>query len=71
MGMYILRRLLSSIPVLFGILIITFILVRSIPSHPCEMLLGEKATIEMCEEFLKAKGIDKPIPVQFGKRFST
>jgi peptide/nickel transport system permease protein len=29
------------------------------------MNLGEKATLEMCLEFLKAKGIDKPIPVQF------
>jgi len=66
MSTYILRRILSSIPVLFGILIITFILARSIPGHPCERLLGEKATLEMCERFLKDKGIDKPIPVQFG-----
>ena len=65
MGTYIFRRLLSSIPVLFGILIITFILSRSIPGHPCEMLLGEKATREMCENLLRSKGIDKPIPVQF------
>ena len=66
MSTYILRRTLASIPVLFGILIITFILARSIPGHPCEMILGEKATMEMCENLLKAKGIDKPIPVQFG-----
>ena len=66
MGTYIFRRLLTSIPVLFGVLIITFILARSIPVHPCEMLLGEKATLEMCERLLMAKGIDKPIPVQFG-----
>ena len=66
MGTYILRRLLTSIPVLFGILIITFILARSIPGHPCERILGEKATQEMCDKFIKAKGLDKPIPVQFG-----
>ncbi|MFC1996578.1 ABC transporter permease [Chloroflexota bacterium] len=66
MGTYILRRLLISIPVLFGILMITFILARSIPGHPCEMILGEKATQEMCDRFIKAKGLDKPIPVQFG-----
>jgi peptide/nickel transport system permease protein len=66
MGTYIFRRLLASIPVLFGVLIITFVLARSIPIHPCEMLLGEKATLEMCERLLRAKGIDKPIPVQFG-----
>ena len=66
MGTYILRRLFTSIPVLFGILLIAFILSRSIPGHPCEMILGEKATREMCESFIKAKGLDKPIPVQFG-----
>ena len=66
MGTYILRRLLSSIPVLIGILIITFILARSIPGDPCEMILGEKATQEICDRFIKAKGLDKPIPVQFG-----
>ena len=66
MGTYILRRTLAAIPVLFGILIITFALARFIPGHPCERILGEKATQEMCEQFLKAKGIDKPIPVQFG-----
>lgn len=66
MGTYILRRALASIPVLFGILFITFILARSIPGHPCEMILGEKATREMCENLLKSKGIDKPVLVQFG-----
>jgi len=66
MGTYIFRRLLTSIPVLLGILIITFIIARSVPGHPCEKILGEKATQEMCDRFIKAKGIDKPIPVQFG-----
>ena len=65
MGTFIFRRLLTSILVLFGVLIITFILARSIPFHPCEMLLGEKWTLEMCERLLIAKGMDKPIPVQF------
>jgi peptide/nickel transport system permease protein len=66
MGIYIFRRTLASIPVLFGIIIITFILARSVPGHPCEKILGEKATREMCENLLISKGIDKPIPVQFG-----
>ncbi|MFC1879567.1 ABC transporter permease, partial [Chloroflexota bacterium] len=63
---YILRRLFTSLPALFGVLIITFILARSIPGHPCEMILGEKATQEMCDRFIQSKGLDKPIPVQFG-----
>ena len=65
MGTYIFRRILTSIPVLFGILIITFILARSVPGDPCSGMLGPKATQEMCESFIKAKGLDKPVPVQF------
>jgi peptide/nickel transport system permease protein len=66
MSAYILRRTLTSIPVLFGILIITFILARSVPGDPCSGMLGPKATQEICERFIQAKGLDKPIPVQFG-----
>jgi len=65
-GTYILRRLLLSMPVLFGVLIITFILARSIPGNPCEGMLGPKATPEICDNFIKAKGLDQPITVQFG-----
>lgn len=64
MGRYIVRRLLSSLPVLFGVLIIAFVLARSVPGHPCEFLLGEKATRQMCDKFIESKGLDKPIPAQ-------
>ncbi len=63
---YAVRRLLASIPVLFGIIIFTFVLARSVPGHPCEKILGEKATPEICERFMQAKGLDRSIPVQFG-----
>jgi len=63
---FLLRRLLTSIPVLFGVLLITFILARSMPGDPCEGMLGPKATQEICDRFIEANGIDRPIPVQFG-----
>lgn len=63
---YTIRRLLLSIPVIFGILVVTFVLARSIPGDPCKAILGEKATAETCERFTKEHGLDKPIPVQFG-----
>ena len=63
---YTIRRVLSSIPVVFGILLVTFFLVRAIPGDPCTAILGEKATPEICERFFKEKGLDQPIPVQFG-----
>ena len=66
MTTYILRRILLSIPVLFGILFATFTLGRLIPGDPCRAMLGEKATDAVCDEFNKRHGLDKPILVQFG-----
>ncbi len=63
---YIAKRLLVSIPVLFGILVVTFVLARLIPGDPCKSILGEKATQEVCDRFNHAHGFDRPIHVQFG-----
>jgi peptide/nickel transport system permease protein len=65
MTTYILRRIFLSIPVLIGILFVTFSLARLIPSDPCRAMLGEKATDAVCDDFLRRHGLDKPIPVQF------
>ncbi len=64
MFQYILRRLILAIPVLLGILIVTFLLARLIPGDPCRAMLGEKATEQVCEIFRKNLGLDKPLPVQ-------
>jgi peptide/nickel transport system permease protein len=66
MTTYILRRILLSIPVLFGILFATFALGRLIPGDPCRAILGEKATDTVCNEFIHRHGLDKPILIQFG-----
>jgi peptide/nickel transport system permease protein len=62
---YSLRRVVSSLPVIFGVLLVTFALARLIPGDPCKAILGEKATVETCERFNEAKGLNDPIPVQF------
>lgn len=66
MTQYAIRRILYSIPVIFGILLVTFIMARSIPGDPCKAMLGEKASAQVCERFTREQGLDKPIPVQFG-----
>lgn len=63
---FIVKRLLLAVPVLFGILIITFFLARLIPGDPCRSIIGEKATAEACEAFEEAKGLNEPVPVQLG-----
>ena len=66
MTQYAIRRILYSIPVIFGILLVTFIMARSIPGDPCTAMLGEKASPEACERFTQQYGLDKPMAVQFG-----
>lgn len=65
MAWFIARRLVFSIPVLIGILIVTFVLTRSIPGDPCRAILGERATEQLCADFIRRNGLDQPVPVQF------
>lgn len=66
MTQYAIRRILYSIPVIFGILLVTFVMARAIPGDPCKAMLGEKASAEVCERFNREQGFDQPIPIQFG-----
>lgn len=66
MTQYIVRRLFLSIPVLLGILAVTFAMARLIPGDPCRAILGEKATQAVCDRFIAEKGLDKPLHIQFG-----
>jgi peptide/nickel transport system permease protein len=63
---FVLRRLLLSIPVLFGIIFAVFALARLLPGDPCIVALGERANPAACADFRVRYGLDEPIPVQFG-----
>ncbi len=62
---FVLKRLTFSIPVLLGILVVTFLLARAIPGDPCIAVLGERASKEVCESFFRRNGLDQPLPIQF------
>jgi peptide/nickel transport system permease protein len=64
---FLLRRLVLVIPVLFGILFITFALARLIPGDPCYVALGEHATKAICDAFRVRYGLNDPLLVQFGR----
>lgn len=63
---YIIRRLLLAIPVLLGILVVTFALARMIPGDPCHSALGERATQAACDAFAERMGLNQSIWVQLG-----
>jgi len=58
---YIIRRLIVTIPVLLGIVLIVFVTSRLIAGDPCRAVLGERATDAVCEPFIKRYGLDKAI----------
>jgi peptide/nickel transport system permease protein len=58
---FVLRRLLLSIPVLFGIVFLVFALSRMLPGDPCRAALGERATDAICDAFSQRFGLDKPL----------
>lgn len=64
---FITRRLLLLVPVVIGVLLITFIIVRLIPGDPCVVMLGEKATKAKCDDFKERFGLNDNIVVQFGR----
>ena len=65
MTQYTIRRLIAAIPVIVGVLIVTFLLARAIPGEPCTAMFGEKATPAICATFNAEKGLDKPLSTQF------
>jgi peptide/nickel transport system permease protein len=66
MNAYILRRLVEIVPVLFGVLIAVFIMLKLTPGDPASALLGVQATPEELARVRHALGLDRPWIVQFG-----
>ena len=62
---YILKRLLMSILVLFGVITITFFIARVIPSNPEVKWAGQRATKEQLAQARIELGLDQPLPVQY------
>jgi peptide/nickel transport system permease protein len=62
---YVIKRLLSTLPVLVGISLIIFILLRSLPGDPAQVIAGELATQETVEAIRVQLGLDKPLYVQY------
>lgn len=65
MTQYILRRLVSLIPVLLGVSIVVFALIRMIPGDPVIVMLGERARPEDVERVRAELGFDQPIYAQY------
>ena len=57
--------MLSLIPVILGVILVTFAIIHAIPGNPAEVILGLDATEENVAELEKKMGLDKPFHVQY------
>ncbi|HEY3279637.1 MAG TPA: ABC transporter permease [Gemmatimonadales bacterium] len=62
----IVRRLLSAIPTLFGVLVVAFLLLNVVPGDPVAEMVGERADSATIARLRAELRLDDPLPVQFG-----
>src|SRR5947209_20423347 len=65
MGVFILRRLLQSIPVLFFSTCIVFLVIHLIPGDAAAVLAGPNASPETLTAVRHEMGLDQPLLVQY------
>jgi len=67
MGRYLLARVALIVPVLLGVSIVTFSLIRLVPGDPVTVVLGPDARVtpEQVAAIRSAFGLDEPPPVQY------
>lgn len=65
MKSYILKRLILTIPVLWGISLIVFFMMALIPGDPASAILGAYATPENVAQLREEFGLNKPLPEQY------
>jgi peptide/nickel transport system permease protein len=59
------KRLMTVIPTLIGVVIVTFLLTRVLPGDPAVYFAGPAATPQSIADIRKSLGLDKPLPEQF------
>ncbi len=63
---YVVKRLLSTIPVLLGISLLLFFMLRMLPGDPAQVMAGQMASPEDIKLIRHQLGLDRPIIVQYG-----
>ena len=66
MSAFIIRRLLLSIPTLFGVLVVAFLLLYVAPGDPVMAMVGERADEATIARLRQELRLNDPLPVQFG-----
>src|SRR5713101_1239193 len=65
MTAYIIRRIVHMIPVLLGVTIIAFTVMRIIPGDVAQLMMGENANPQDLQKLRESLGLNQPIHVQY------
>ena len=63
----ILKRIVISIPVLIGVILLIFIMLRIVPGNPVSTMLGEHVNQAIIDKVSREMGLDQPLYIQFFK----
>lgn len=62
---FVVRRVLSVIPVLLIVAVLVFLMLRLVPGDPAAVIAGDTATDEQVQALRERMGLEKPLPAQF------
>lgn len=67
-GLYVVRRIISSIPLIIGAIVVIFVLIHAAPGDPTDYIIGD-ATVsqEFIDRLRRDMGLDQPLYVQIVK----
>lgn len=65
MGRYILKRLITLVPIIFGISVLVFTIMHLVPGDPASIMLGTNATPEATQALRQSMGLDDPLITQY------
>ena len=65
MFLFLVRRILSTIPVLLTVAVFVFLILRIGPGDPAAVLAGDTASLQQIEEIRTRLGLNEPLYKQF------
>lgn len=68
--MFLIKKLSSFVTVIFGVLLLTFLLIHLVPGDPVEVMLGESASVADRDQLRAELGLNQPLIQQFGSYLS-
>ena len=70
MRRYVLRRLLVALPVMLGVMVLSFSMLHMTPGDPAVLIAGPDAPRDAVEALREQLGLNRPMWIQFGAYLS-